>query len=55
MNDAETGDEVFQGYGQENLQKLKEIRAKYDPDMTYTKLMHGGWKVGDARAEEIVP
>jgi hypothetical protein len=45
LSDAEKGQPVFQGYGQESWQRLREIRAKYDPDMVYTKLMPGGVKV----------
>ncbi|KXH30273.1 FAD binding domain-containing protein [Colletotrichum simmondsii] len=39
------GHDVFPGYGQENWQKLKEIRAKYDPNLVFTKLVPGGAKV----------
>lgn len=41
---SQTND-VFPGYGKENLQKLKDVRAKYDPDMVFTKLVPGGAKV----------
>ncbi len=46
LNDAEQ--KVFQGYPAENLQRLKEIRAKYDPGMIYTNLMSGGFQVEHA-------
>ncbi|KAF4785883.1 hypothetical protein HER10_EVM0011014 [Colletotrichum scovillei] len=39
------GNDVFPGYGQENWQKLKGIRAKYDPNLVFTKLVPGGAKV----------
>ena len=48
LSDSDTGHKVFQGYGAENLQRLKDIRARYDPNMVYTKLMPGGWKVENA-------
>ncbi|KAL6704805.1 hypothetical protein ACN47E_007609 [Coniothyrium glycines] len=47
MNDAGKGQAVFQSYPAANLRKLKAIRAKYDPQKIYTKLMPGGWKVAD--------
>jgi hypothetical protein len=45
LSDADKGQPVFAGYGQENWDRLKEIRARYDPEMVYTKLMPGGAKV----------
>lgn len=48
LNDANGAQDVFGGYPAENVEKLKEIRAKYDPDMVYTNLMYGGWKVANA-------
>lgn len=48
LNDAGLGQEIFQNYGAGNLQKLKAIRAKYDPAKIYTNLLPGGWKVDAA-------
>ncbi|KAI8180776.1 hypothetical protein K4K54_012150 [Colletotrichum sp. SAR 10_86] len=45
LNYAGAGQPVFQGYAGDNLQKMKDIRAKYDPDLIFTNLMPGGWKV----------
>lgn len=47
LNDANGAQDVFGGYPAENVQKLKEIREKYDPNRVYTDLMPGGWKVAD--------
>lgn len=47
LNDANGAQDVFGGYPAENVERLKEIRAKYDPDMVYTNLMYGGWKVAN--------
>jgi hypothetical protein len=46
----ETGEQqrVFQSYGADNLRKLKDIRAKYDPSKVFTELMPSGWKVDAA-------
>ncbi|OAX83500.1 hypothetical protein ACJ72_02134 [Emergomyces africanus] len=48
MNDADKGQQVFQNYGGNNLAKLKQIRAKYDPTMLFTESLTGGWKVENA-------
>ena len=48
LNDADKGQEVFQTYGRENLRKLQDIRAKYDPNRVFTDLMPGGFKVARA-------
>ena len=45
LNDADKGQPVFQGYTKGSVQKLKAIRAKYDPKRAFTDLMPGGWKV----------
>ena len=48
MNDAGSGQEIFQRYGPGSLAKLQSIRAKYDPFSIYTNVMSGGWKVATA-------
>jgi len=52
LNDADAGQEVFETYGKESVDRLKEIRDKYDPDRVYTDLMPGGFKVDAARDVE---
>ncbi|KAK1711765.1 hypothetical protein BDP67DRAFT_619561 [Colletotrichum lupini] len=37
--------DVFPGHGEGNWQKMKQIRAKYDPNLVFTKLVPGGAKV----------
>lgn len=37
--------ETYPAYGAENLQRLKDIRDKYDPDRVFTELVPGGAKV----------
>lgn len=48
LNDADGDQPVFQGYPAENLKRLQQIRAKYDPLKIYTNLMPGGFKVAHA-------
>ncbi|KAL1971181.1 hypothetical protein VTN77DRAFT_133 [Rasamsonia byssochlamydoides] len=46
-NKAQTG-AVWAGFPPANIQRLKQIRAKYDPNNVFTTLLPGGWKVEDA-------
>ncbi|GME41707.1 putative FAD dependent oxidoreductase [Neofusicoccum parvum] len=48
MNDADAWQRVFEGYGEENVRRLKEVRRAYDPDQVFTTLMPGGFKVEHA-------
>ena len=45
LNDADAGQLVFEGYPKQNVERLKKIRAQYDPDKIFTDLMPGGWKI----------
>ncbi|KAJ0384486.1 hypothetical protein COL922a_008303 [Colletotrichum nupharicola] len=48
LNEADIGQSVFESYPDGNLDRLKEIRAKYDPGRVFTDLMPGGFKVAAA-------
>ncbi|KAF4900276.1 Bifunctional solanapyrone synthase [Colletotrichum viniferum] len=48
LNEADIGQPVFESYPDGNLDRLKEIRAKYDPGRVFTDLMPGGFKVSAA-------
>ncbi|KAF2878551.1 putative 6-hydroxy-D-nicotine oxidase [Massariosphaeria phaeospora] len=43
MNDASRDQNPLSGYGEENVQRLKEIAAKYDPTQVFQKLQNGGF------------
>ena len=43
LNDAIKGQPVFEGYVKENVDSLKGIREKYDPEGVITELMLGGF------------
>jgi hypothetical protein len=45
MNDASWNQDVLGSYGAENLQRLKDVRARYDPDQVFHKLVPGGFKL----------
>lgn len=46
LNDAGPDQAVFQGYGAGNLQRLRDISKKYDPEGVFQKLLPGGFKLG---------
>lgn len=47
LNDAATGEEVFNYYGKgSSLPKMKTIRRQYDPDGVFQSLQPGGFKIG---------
>ncbi|KAF7594066.1 hypothetical protein BBP40_010203 [Aspergillus hancockii] len=45
LNDANPSQDAFRTFPAENLERLKSIRAKYDPNRVFTDLMPGGFKV----------
>ncbi|OTA98692.1 hypothetical protein M426DRAFT_69295 [Hypoxylon sp. CI-4A] len=45
MNDASWDQPVIAHYGEENVQKLKEVQARYDPDLVFQRLVPGGFKL----------
>lgn len=45
MNDASWNQDVLGSYGAENVQRLKDVRARYDPDQVFQKLVPGGFKL----------
>ncbi|KUI58419.1 Bifunctional solanapyrone synthase [Cytospora mali] len=45
LNYAHDSQEVLQGYGQDNVQKIREAAAKYDPKGVFQRLCSGGFKV----------
>ncbi|ESZ95415.1 hypothetical protein SBOR_4210 [Sclerotinia borealis F-4128] len=46
-NYAYKTDDVFKGYGEESVAKLKEASTKWDPEGIFQKGVPGGWKVGN--------
>jgi hypothetical protein len=45
QNYASEAQDVFWGYGEENLEKLKEVSQKYDPTGVFEKLQPGYFKL----------
>lgn len=45
MNYADKSQDVLASYGEENVQKMKDAAAKYDPDGVFQRLVPGGFKI----------
>lgn len=45
MNDANREQDVIASYGEDNVRKLRDVQAKYDPDLVFQRLVPGGWKL----------
>ncbi|KAI1776754.1 putative FAD-binding oxidoreductase [Hypoxylon cercidicola] len=45
MNDASWDQPVIAHYGEENVRRLWEVQAKYDPDLVFQRLVPGGFKL----------
>lgn len=45
MNYADKTQDVLRGYGADNVNKMKEVAAKYDPRQVFQRLCPGGWKI----------
>ncbi|KAJ5108863.1 hypothetical protein N7456_005538 [Penicillium angulare] len=46
MGDAGEWQDPFKGFDQKNVERMREIRAAYDPKKTFSKLNWGGFKLG---------
>jgi FAD/FMN-containing dehydrogenase len=46
MGDAGEWQDPFAGFAPANVQRMREIRAAYDPNGTFSKLNWGGFKLG---------
>lgn len=46
MGDAGEWQKPFPAYGKENFDRMRQIRDQYDPNLVFTKLNWGGFKLG---------
>ncbi|KAK8080876.1 hypothetical protein PG997_008694 [Apiospora hydei] len=47
MGDAAGFQEIYQGYGDANEARLREVSRKYDPERVFQKMLPGGFKIGN--------
>lgn len=45
MNYADRTQDVLGSYGGDNVETMKQVAAKYDPEQVFQKLCPGGWKI----------
>jgi hypothetical protein len=46
MGDSTYFQDIYDGYGEENKQRLLDVSRKYDPERVFQKLLPGGYKIG---------
>jgi len=49
LNYADPTQAVLESYGVENLQRVRDAAAKYDPQQAFQKLCPGGFKISDVK------
>ncbi|KAF4120274.1 FAD/FMN-containing dehydrogenase [Geosmithia morbida] len=49
LNYADKSQDPLGSYGAENIRKMKDAAAKYDPDQVFQKLCPGGFKISDVK------
>jgi hypothetical protein len=47
MGDATYFQDIYEGYGAENKQRLLDVSRKVDPERVFQKLLPGGYKIGN--------
>lgn len=47
MSFANASQKVLHSYGTDNVQRMQETAAKYDPEGVFQKLQHGGFLLRD--------
>lgn len=49
LNYADKSQDPLGSYGAENVKKLKDVAARYDPEQVFQKLCPGGFKISDVK------
>jgi Berberine and berberine like len=49
LNYADKSQSVLESYGAENVKKIREVAAKYDPTQVFQKLCPGGFKISEVK------
>lgn len=45
LNYADSSQDVLQSYGEDNVRRMKDVAAKYDPKQVFQRLCSGGFKL----------
>lgn len=45
LNYAHASQDVLQGYGADNINRIRRVAAKYDPEAVFQRLCTGGFKI----------
>lgn len=51
LNYADKSQNPLGSYGTENIKKMKDAAAKYDPEQVFQNLVPGGFKISDVEDE----
>lgn len=49
LNYADKSQDPLSSYGPENVKKMKQVAARYDPGQVFQKLCPGGFKISDVQ------
>ena len=51
LNYADQSQDPLTSYGVENVKKIRDVAAKYDPEQVFQKLCPGGFKISDVKLD----
>lgn len=54
MNYADPSQDVLASYGPENVSRMRQAAAKYDPDQIFQRLCPGGFKISNVKLSEFM-
>ena len=49
LNYADKSQDPLTSYGVENVRKIRDVAARYDPEQVFQKLCPGGFKISDVK------
>lgn len=49
LNYADRGQKVLESYGAANVQRMRRVAAKYDPEQVFQRLCPGGFKISQVK------
>lgn len=55
LNYADKSQKVLESYGAANVQRMRQVAAKYDPEQVFQRLCPGGFKISEVKDDAISP